>query len=346
MRPQHFEHDRTPTSFATPVHTVEVCYAFSACCEPLRDDPHLLAVVRFGDRTWSDSDGTQAFGVGMPILGRNRDIAEVWRSAEPVTQHCDEEVVLRGNGHCAFGHVLVREAEHGDIETATRFAYERMLRTLHRYGYEHMVRVWNYFPAINQAEAGRERYQGFCIGRHAALSAAPDFEHHLPAATAIGTCAPGLLIYFLAARQPGSQVENPRQVSAFHYPSQYGPRSPSFSRAVHKDWEQGASFYISGTASVVGHASRHRQDLRAQIEETVRNLDALAGAAQAQQRGLRFPQDLAALKVYLRHEHDQAQAAGLLRSLLGADVPTLYLRGDICRSDLLMELEAVVNARP
>jgi hypothetical protein len=59
-------------------------------------------------------------------------------------------------------------------------------------------------------------------------------EAALPAATCIGRFdgVRRLQVYWLAAREAGLPLENPRQVSAFRYPRQYGPQSPSFSRAL------------------------------------------------------------------------------------------------------------------
>ena len=40
------------------------------------------------------------------------------------------------------------------------------------------------------------------------------------------------MVYFLAGRTAPVFVENPRQVSAYHYRREYGTHSPSFSRAA------------------------------------------------------------------------------------------------------------------
>ena len=147
----------------------------------------------------------------------------------------------------------------------------------------------------------------FCAGRHQALVAElTEFETHLPAACAIGTDEPGLRLYALAGRTAGIQIENPRQTSAFHYPRQYGPRSPSFSRAVLKAWEERHHhLYISGTASIVGHASQH-VDLMAQLDETLFNLRALLAQAN---RLTPEPLRPALLKVYCRPNLDSGGVA-------------------------------------
>src|SRR5690606_13866131 len=74
----------------------------------------------------------------------------------------------------------------------------------------------------------------------------------------------------------GVPVENPRQVSAYRYPRQYGPTPPAFARAMLSPAKQ---LLVSGTASVVGHASHHVGDAAAQLDETARNLDSLMRTA-------------------------------------------------------------------
>ena len=330
-----------------PTHTIEVTHGQAAQCLALRDDPHVLAMLHFGERNWTDPARPQEFGVGLPPLGSGGDTVEIWRSAAPVQLRSAAGITLQAGDQCAFGHVLVDEAEYGSLTAAARSAYERILQTIRAQGYPHLVRVWHYFPDINGSDEGGERYHGFCIGRHQAVAAQRDFESTLPAATAIGCRGPGLLIYFIAATTPGVQIENPRQVSAFRYPPQYGPKSPSFSRAMLKSWPQGDALYVSGTASVVGHATRHPHDLDAQLDETIQNLRVVtANAAKALSRPMNLADNLSALKVYLRHGEHYVRTADVLNEAFGPVLPIRYLQGDICREDLLLEIEAVCTRPP
>src|SRR5205807_5907658 len=122
-------------------------------------------------------------------------------------------------------------------------------------------------------QEGTERYGSFCAGRY------ESFARHgyalrtdLPAASAVGMRGRRYQAYFLASKSPGTQVENPWQVSAYDYPPQYGRRSPSFSRAtVLRDGGESLIF-IAGTASIVGHETKHPGDVCKQTDETVRNI--------------------------------------------------------------------------
>ena len=86
-----------------------------------------------------------------------------------------------------------------------------------------------------------------------------------------------------AARVPGTPVENPRQVSAYRYPRQYGPQAPSFARAMLPP-SQAMPLLLSGTASVVGHESKHHDCVESQLAETFANFDSLIAAARALRR--------------------------------------------------------------
>ena len=150
-----------------------------------------------------------------------------------------------------------------------------------------------------------------------------------------------LQVCWIAGREAGRTVENPRQVSAYNYPRQYGPAAPKFSRAM---VVPGPVHLISGTASIVGHASLHEQDLDAQLRETLINLDALLVQAQpdGQPRSANLDRN-SLVKAYVRHRGDAAVVEHTLRERLGGAVPILVLAADICRSELLVEIEVAYH---
>src|SRR3546814_11600679 len=91
---------------------------------------------------------------------------------------------------------------------------------------------------------------------------------------------------------------------------------------------------LSGTASVVGHATAHVGELLAQLDETFNNFDALVGAARTRQPSL--PPHFGPgtrLKVYVRDHDDMATLAEALDRRLGDSVPRLLLHAPILRRD-------------
>src|SRR5690606_1728933 len=96
-----------------------------------------------------------------------------------------------------------------------------------------------------------------------------------------------------------------RQVSAYRYPRDYGPQPPSFARAMLAH-QAAVPLLLSGTASVVGHASAHAGNSSAQLAETCANLEHLLAAARELDATLPAAFGNASiLKAYL---HDPADA--------------------------------------
>ncbi len=233
--------------------------------------------------------------------------------------------------------------EYTALHQATQQAYREILTVLDAFDCPHLVRVWNYLPEINQITHGVERYRQFNSARQEALLVSGRaVTGRVPAACALGA-EPGspLVIYFLASREAPLFLENPRQVSAYNYPPQYGARAPVFSRATVLREPGGPTLFISGTASIVGHETVHAGDAAAQTRETLTNIDALLGEAKRVTGGGTFSLETLACKVYVRRPEDLPVIRAEVSSALGPNARAIYLKADICRQDLFVEIEAV-----
>lgn len=304
-------------------------------------DEYTLACVRFG-RKLSRIDDPRSIDIELEQLSAAPQ-AQLWRSETPVQAGTDDGIGYACNGEVLFGSIRLEESDLLHIDNAAFRTYVRLDRLMQKFGYPCWQRVWIYMADITHGEGDAERYRQFSLGRHRALSLKPGFELNLPAATAIGTHGSGLNIYFLAGKSPGIQVENPRQVSAFSYPREYGPRSPSFSRATLRRWENGAHLYVSGTASIVGHSSQHLDDPAMQLGEVSNNIRALLqNALDHHYPGQSLSECTAlGLKLYLRDRRYLPLLRQQIPQLFGADTPILCMEGDICRRDLLLEVEGI-----
>ena len=208
-------------------------------------------------------------------------------------------------------------------------------------------------PAINEpGPGGLENYRLFCRGRSLAFEqhCGRGFKAQLPSASAVGSKSAALTVVFAACPTLPRHVENPLQVPAYNYPSDYGPRAPSFSRATVVAGPEHATVFISGTAAIRGHASVAPQNLRSQLACTLENLagiSAACGLGPELDRGGRAARHF---KVYLRHAADlPVVAATLAERLLAATDQVSYLQADLCRAPLLVEIEATLfgaNPRP
>ena len=302
----------------------------------LGDD--VLAVFGFGRRAPALDDPRY---LRVPLEPHGDAPFEVWHANAPVMHGREGDVRWASDGQLLFGVVEVAEGE-GGIQEAARHAYSRMAAFTRDSRTPHLLRVWNYVDAITFGEGDDERYRAFCVGRAQGLG---DFDvRSLPAATAIGRCDGQRVVqvYWLASVSPGTPVENPRQVSAYRYPRQYGPQPPSFARAMLPPAGSAMPLLLSGTAAVVGHASMHDGELLAQLDETFANFDALVAAARAHDDALpaRFGTGTR-LKVYVRDHHDLPLVADALERRCGDAVPRLLLHAAICRRELAVEIDGV-----
>ncbi len=291
--------------------------------------------------------------VSTPVLPGEVQLYEVWSSGRPAESGQHSRVRFRHTEEMLFGCIAVAEKGRAGpqaqaagstltLQEATAQAYAEICATLDAHSYPHLLRVWNYLPDINRDCQGTERYRQFNTARQQALLASGRaLAGSVPAASALGATSDSpLVVYFLAGRIAPVFVENPRQVSAYHYPRQYGTHSPVFSRAALLRQSASLTLFISGTASIVGHRSLHVGDTSAQTRETLTNIEALLCEANRLARGVHFDLDALAYKVYVRRPADLSLIQTQLASALGTQAQIVYLQADICRQDLLVEIEA------
>lgn len=319
---------------------------------------NVLGVVGFehlpaGGRTPSAMTMTPLLGNNPGISDGNTELCEVWRmgnaeSRDALVSAQMGRVHYRFSEDLLFGSLNIDEREFAAASRgaallkAAETAYEEVFAVLEATKFRHLIRIWNYVPEINAAADGEERYRLFNAARQSAFL---KWGHAIigssvPAACALGSL-PGaaICIYFLAARGPSKTIENPRQTSAYHYPPKFGKHSPIFSRACLFGEPQHASLFISGTSSIVGHETVHRGNVEAQTRETLANINALLDEANRISGTKRYSMRSLKLKVYVRHAGDLGAVQAVLAQE-ALDGSPLYLQADICREDLLMEIEA------
>jgi chorismate lyase/3-hydroxybenzoate synthase len=274
----------------------------------------------------------------------NHALVEVWTSDRPAQTQEDDGCSIAMNGDFLVGSISLDEKPGIPLDLTSCAGYQEVLCRLRDLGYPYLWRVWNYFPRINDEQDSLERYRRFCIGRHQALTETlSNFPFSLPAATAAGTRSGPFQIVFLAGAQPATHLGNPRQLNAYEYPPDYGPRSPSFARATFCRSEGEGLLFIAGTASVVGHASRHIGFPYEQARESIRNLHAVfAHVKQVTDADFIGPQHHATYKVYIRNPDSFPEIRRALEDSPLAARDVLFLQGDLCRKELLVEIEGLI----
>ena len=288
-----------------------------------------------------------AVGAPLPVLPAGGATYTTWLSSGPFAQGQHGALSWRHNAHVLFGSICLREADFradgkiSALQQLSQAAYTAVFEVLQATGFSYLARCWNYLPRINLDGGGLERYRQFNIGRQDAfIGAGQAWLAGSPSACALGSASGDFVLYFLASRVSPQAIENPRQVSAYRYPQCYGPRSPTFSRASLLTLPGQEVLFISGTASIVGHESVHPGDVAAQAEETLRNIAVVIEQANLKSTLGGFSARDLVLKVFVRHPADLPVVAAILAERLGQAQDVIYLQADICRAELLVEIEA------
>jgi chorismate lyase/3-hydroxybenzoate synthase len=234
------------------------------------------------------------------------------------------------------------EPARPDLVAQSQSLYQRLIALSRG---RHLYRIWNYVPRINAQVAGLENYHAFCRGRSLAFEEAlgPAFTRALPAASAVGGDDHHLAVIFAAGSAAPRHIENPEQTPAYEYPEEHGPRPPSFARATVVEEDGRRYAFISGTSAVKGHATVAPGAWDEQLACTLDNLRLISqaiGLGDAFGAGKNLARHF---KVYLRRAWDLAAVRTALEAaLLRPGDRVTYLRADICRAALNLEIEVAL----
>ena len=283
-------------------------------------------------------------------------------STQPWRGLC-EQVEFRNAEGAGYRLLSYRVAEAVDLpaaqfETVCSGIYRHLAGELPAGSARHPIRLWNFIPDILSPLGELEhRYMVFNAGRFDALSAwlgdEGGLDRSVATASGVGHFGRDLQIHCLASDVSGEPVENPRQVSSYRYSNRYGPKPPCFARATRFQPPHGEPWLlVGGTASVVGEDSVHQTCLNQQLRETLLNLAAVvhaggAPAGEPDQSGDdlvgSLMQRFRHLRVYYVREDDRGLLGRELGRRLGADTQLEWVHADLCRPELLVEIEGVAD---
>ncbi|MBS62999.1 hypothetical protein [Salinisphaera sp.] len=281
------------------------------------------------------------FNCPLISLGGDFD-QESWQITAPLERGQTEGWEYVVGGGFAFAALHIDDGENIEspqqIQQAAIDTYGALFRLQRRLGLGQVQRIWHWLSNVTAGTGDDERYRRFCLGRGQALDAAPHGMPVLPPATLVSSHRRGLRMHALLGDTPVHAIENPRQVSAYAYPRDYGRRAPAFARGGRVQLGDTPYLLISGTASIVGHESRHVGDVAAQANEALDNVSAVMQSAACWQddRGLSA---LQCLKAYIRDPENAAIVAEIARTR-APEVPLALLHAPLCRPELLVEFEA------
>lgn len=215
-----------------------------------------------------------------------------------------------------------------------------------------IVRQWNYIPGILNIQhfEGKDlqHYQLFNEIRQKYYST-NEFKDGYPAATGIGTRNGNFDLDFFAIKSSTSVqkvgLSNPKQQDAYKYDQNYlvgdatsgqVKKTPLFERAKILQTKEGIQIFISGTASIIGQETIGIGDIQCQTEITINNMQELISRLNILQTN-----HFTYLRAYIKEEH-HFQEVRVLCEASFPDVSISYLQADVCRDNLLVEIEGAV----
>jgi enamine deaminase RidA (YjgF/YER057c/UK114 family) len=246
----------------------------------------------------------------------------------------------------------------------TAAAFARASSILGREGldFADVVRQWNFVEDITgHTGTGPRRRQNYQIFNdiRARSYDRDGLKAGFPAATGIGASGGGFVLEFLAAAGTAAAaswpVSNPRQEDAHRYsakvlvgsaaPGAGRRRTPKFERARVVVAGGSATCYVSGTAAIVGETVVGPGDVAGQTRATVENIARLVAPANLRRAGVpavALAPRFSGVRAYVKREADIVRVAPLVRAAFPG-APALFVQADICREELLVEIEGMVD---
>jgi len=299
-------------------------------------DTDCLGILRFTENTSLTNELSKAIpSLKIEHISEQQGETnyEVWKAdGENFTDTKHNSVYSRTSENLQFCSISAPLLPDEDVEEVAYALYHELLQFITHSQHKQIIRFWNYLPHINYGAGDHENYKRFCSGRLRAFAKNNIADSQFPAASAVGHFKEGITIYAFSCSEEVSHYANPRQIDAFKYPRQYGPSSPSFARASTVKIKQHELCFISGTASILGHQTVHEGNLELQLNTIKENILYLLKETNLDANQIKT------LRVYLRHKKDFAVCQEIVAQQY-PNATAIYTHADICRADLLVEIE-------
>jgi enamine deaminase RidA (YjgF/YER057c/UK114 family) len=277
-------------------------------------------------------------------------------------ERISEQLVIARHSDVAWVHAAYAVPQNAtcDVYCQSTSAFKQLHGLLTTAGvrFDQVIRTWLYLGGIVEDDGPEQRYKELNRARtdyyediHFLTDRLPPGHHEriYPASTGIGTEGRGISMSAIALATSRRDIiamplENPRQTAAYDYSTAYSPRSPKFSRAMALSCGEYASIFISGTASITDSETRHVGDAAAQTHETLDNIAALISEDNLARHGMpglgATLESIGLVRVYVKRQEDYVAIRAACEQRLG-ELPTIYAIADVCRPDLLVEIEGL-----
>ncbi|WP_167619319.1 hypothetical protein [Maribellus sediminis] len=267
-----------------------------------------------------------------------------------------------GNGDCAavfkngeeqilIGNVQSKSGASCKTDSELAFADLNSIFTESGFEIRHIIRQWNYLENVLGFDGDEQRYQEFNNVRSEVYGTSFNGTGY-PAATGIGMNRGGVIIEFVAVKGRGfvsEAVDNPEQISAHNYSENVLigddcilKTTPKFERARYFAYKDMKQIFISGTASIRGENTIGVDDPALQTEVTIENIKNLySGEVLKKLSDENLEPKYGHARVYVKNRKDFSVIRKTFKAHF-ANLPVVYIIADICRKDLLVEIEGKV----
>ena len=244
-----------------------------------------------------------------------------------------------------------------DTRKAALAAFEQMRSILaaEQISFDNIVRQWNYIGNILEVKKEVQNYQKFNEVRSEYYHKYRNV-HSYPAATGIGMKFGGVILDFCAVKALANlkiiAVDNPDQIRPYDYSQQVLKgkplcskginQPPQFERALFLTENMGSTLFISGTASIIGQDTIGIDDVEEQTIVTLDNINKLTDSGRIShlsgEAGSNAGNPIL-LRVYIKNQENFSKVKAICNQRYPG-VPSVFVEADICRDNLLVEIEA------
>ncbi len=235
--------------------------------------------------------------------------------------------------------------------------------SLEEFAVSDIVRQWNYIPQIVAVDKNNyQHYQAFNDSRTVFYRKADWVKCGYPAATGIGMDCGAVTVDVVAVKYFDTKsrvlpIDNDLQRAAHVYTQNVligaqmdeieGCSTPKFERAkAVGSLQNGYICYISGTAAIRGEASMESNDAAVQTVMTVENVEHLISDYTCRKFGIELGckfREINSARTYIKNPKEVDQIKSVVDEKWGDKTSVVYLKADVCRDELLVEIEAIAN---
>lgn len=295
--------------------------------------------------------------VPQPVMPEDRLCAEIYTldSTEEIEFNEGYGLIRTENYSLIFIEGIASSDFSDSVFRQSSEVFEKLDTILSNHGFcpDDIVRQWNYIGNITHHREGRQNYQEFNDARSTYYQKV-SWQNGYPAATGIGASCDGIIVGCIAYKSANGiyPINNPLQIAAHEYSktvlidnnANAIKSTPKFERAKLIEIGGRAFCFVSGTAAIRGEQSMEADSARSQTIQTIENIEYLVSKENLIKYGCK-PYDLSYLnlRVYIKNADDYEDVRSIVKEKY-PDIPTIYTIADVCRHELLVEIEGILTS--